>query len=1152
MAPPLASGQATLARFVDPRATAHHPPPAFWGTIPAARSQLSKIGNQSVVPEFQGRVLNDGIVNCDALEAFCADLGRELRRFPVASSGSGLPSLIARIESLPNSLYAKAVKRAGSDGLKETAAWEATQDLRDLSAEIRKAAAKAAKKAPEGSAEAGALRGIEGMFLGIKRSATTQQSKPQLRALAESADQRFTRKSDDGADVRPGQAYVESSAYDLRAGAGLTFPLNLIAGAAGRLGLGYIYDHKTGVNEDSDLWVQSLTGGHVNAQLNGEVLPALKVFSAAGSAAAGFESGGFIRAADRRNAFAEALKQASERDSKGLLGGLRSKSAGPAARWLNKALQKLENGFDFKVRGQYSLISAERPGWLTAEKLAKGASALPIHQAAAGIDSFIPGNAQGASIRALAEKHFPAEAQIQAVLSRHLDSPAAIRALKSKNADPIVNRSVGASDHRLERGKPFKRWRLNGTAQATASPFPLVNGTATGEVSATYDRIEMQRGNAPQNKQVNAAETQDPALGFLTYGDIWRAYGASPGGREAHPMLRLTEMQQTRFPRSAFTNKGNIGALARDVVGDGRAMSPQHRATLSALEAGLDPGILARDTEKKLRALVARYQGFAVDADKAASRDPGLSPPALGRINREIFGGQYEIGEDDKSRRDFLANAHNAFTLAAGDLDLRLTLLKAFMAAAPNKKPAWAGQAKAADDFYNVANEVLANPSLPSLLESIHRHQAVTSHGTFRARESSATAKLDVNLLDVPSLLRSMGGVASLFAVVPLIPTPAKASARADIRRSKRTSHFDPEQRGTYTVKGATLLGPPPTGMLVRLARFARHGNKRADPAGEDDVARLGKDAKAALRNLNPQDVIGNNLRGLRYENTTHKPLPVAGLQPAPQPAVSRLMTMVVNEQLGTTPNPFAYNPHTAGAILDATAAFDTSLQRVILDRLGSDQTYVQLRMRGDLGKLFVEGPDGALDIPATARAFRADRFRQEALFGSSHVPILSVPYQIASLDARNLAAPYREITGETTRYVNPTVQYLGPERRRINRLSGLAPQLAAGSGVDPTGAKAEGPLLAMLRDAERRRRDNPALLEEMRALHGKARSWTAEESLDFFTKTAQGRDYLRWFHAISKAKGAVVGDMRGDPSYAPQVNHDLFRTMPLAAGGAG
>jgi hypothetical protein len=472
------------------------------------------------------------------------------------------------------------------------------------------------------------------------------------------------------------------------------------------------------------------------------------------------------------------------------------------------------------------------------------------------------------------------------------------------------------------------------------------------------------------------------------------------------------------------------------------------------------------------------------------------------------------------------------------------------MAAAPTKRPAWAPRARAADDFYEVAKEVLANPSLPSLLESIHRHQAVKSPATIREREYAATAKLDLNLLDVPSLLRSMGGVANLFSIVPLIPQPGKFSARTDIKRSIRTSHIDPQQTGTFVTKGATLLGPPEAGILVRLARFAWPGTKPGDPAVEES-AQLGRDAKAALRNLNPQDILGNNERGIRYEKIVHTPLSVAGLELAPQPAVSRLSTVVVNEQSGTAPNLLGYVPHTVPGIVDAALEYDTSLKSVILDRFGGDQAYMQLRMAGDLRELFVEWRDGKLDISATARAFRADRFHREALFGSSHVPIVSVLYQIASLDRRNPAAPYQEITGKWTRYANPTLQYLGLRKARINRLSGLSQQLAAGSGVDPTGAKAEAPLLAMMRDAERRVRDNPALLEEMRALHRGAKSWTTEESLDFFTKTEKGRDYLRWFHAVAQAKGAVTGDMKGDPIYAPQVNHDLFRRMPVVAAGA-
>jgi hypothetical protein len=1144
-------GQAPPARFSDP-AAADNAPPESWGSVDDVRPRLRKIGAESVVPEFRERVLNDGIVNCDALEAFSRDLGRELRRVPVASGESALPKLIEKIEALPTSLYTKAVMRAGIMGRRPTAGWQATQDLRDVSAEIRKAAVKAAKKAPKGSAEAGALRGIEAMFLGIKRTATTQQSKPQLRALAKKASKRFTAMSDHGTEVRAGQEYRESSAYDGRGGVGLTFPLNLLAGAAFRVFGRYAYNHRTLQNEDGTLWIQSLDGGGVGAELSGELLPLAKLFSMEGDAVLSYQFGPFARAAEPEDAIAEAMKQKAERRRNiPLFGWLFSRSAGPFVRELDRIIGESEKGFIYKVRGQHSLIPSKRPAWLTGEKLAKGVSALPIHQAAASIDAVIPGHARGASMRKIAEKYFPAEWQIQSAMSRHLNSPEKIRAIKNNNADPIVNRSVGASNRQLERGKTSQRWRAEGGAEVTVSPVPLVNGTLGGHTSVTKNKIELQRGDAPQNMQVNAAETQDPSLGFRTYGEIWRTYGASPTGA-AHPMLCLTERQQTRFPRSAFSNAGNAGASARDVVGDGRAMSPQHHAIFGALEAGLDPGVLARDTEKKLRKLVARYQRFAVDADKVASRDPTLSPPALERINREIFGGRYDVGKSDKARRDFLAHAHNAFTLAAGDLDLTLTLGKASMAAAPKKKPAWARQARAADDFYNVAKEVLANPNLPSLLESIHRLQAVKSPATISDREYAATAKLDLNLLDVPALLKGMTGtVAHLFSFVPLVPEPGKFSARTDIARSIRTSHVDPQQTGTFTTKRATLVGPPGSGILVRLARHVWGRAKRGDPTGEEG-AQLGRDAKAALRNLNPQDILGNNQRGIRYEKIVHTPLPVGGLKLAPLPAVSRMSTVVVNEQKGTAPNVLGYIPHTAPGILDAAVEYDTSLKSVILDRLGSDQAYVQVRMAGDLRELFVEGRRGELNIPATARAFRADRFRREALFGSRDVPILSVLYQIASLDRRNPAAPYREITGTMTGYANPTLQYLREGTGRINRMSGLSQQLAAGSGADPTGARAEAPILAMLKDAERRRGDNPALLDEMRALHRKARSWTVEESLDFFTKTEKGREYLRWFHAISKAKGAVVGDMKGDPSFAPQVNHDLFRTMPVVPERVG
>jgi hypothetical protein len=1027
--------------------------------------------------------------------------------------------------------------------------WKPTQDLRDFSAALSKSAKKAARKAPAGGAEALALDGLKELFLGLKRVALTQQARPRFEALGEETAERFAAMFPGSRDLRPGQVYDAPTLFEVRAGAGLTAPLNGLAGGTTLLGIRHTVGTTLSVNDDGNLFTKREFGFGAGLHLSAGILPWVKVLTGSFTATFNRIRGRFTRNPDPAVAFRSMLKEATETNARGLTGKYIARSAGWLTRWWDNWNQARKRASIWKVRGVFFNYPKNIPAWAVEGKLAKGLSMLPLHRAAKTIGQAAGPKAEKALRRSM-QKHFPTEAQVQDILAQHLDSPEKIRTLSNKNNDVAPSLIIAASNAQLERGSAIKETAFEANASMTAAPLVLVNGTASGDVSHQSSTISTQTG-AAQNTLVNAATTQDPALGLAALGALCRDYGATTN-RRAHPALGLMEAMQPAVPSAPRDNIARDRAFADRFLGPRSAMSPYHAELCSALQSGVDPAAVMAQANRRLRRLIGIYQSFRKDADQLSGGDAQSRATAAFRINQKIFGGGYKVGDDEKARRNFLADAQTACTLSLTEIDLTLTMAKTFMAASSRRQPKWKEQSLATDMLYRAAHEIMSDSSLPPYLETIHRRQAFKSSSTLRQHQTSGEVKLDANLFALPNLLETIPGIGTYIAAIPLLPQPLKFETSLSVSHDYRPVHYDPEQAGTFDSAEVTFAGPPPSGILVRLLQFARNQRKGGPSADEDDLTRLRSDLRLAVKAISPQDLLGNDLSGLRYEWRRHTPPDTDGRALAPETAYTRWYQIMVNDQILTTPNPFAYT-HTPLAVLDGVVAPSAASARTLVERIGSDQGYVQKRMASDIGKLFVEGPDGKLDARATAKRFRKDNYRREALFGSKDVPILAVLFQIASLDRRNLDKRYTNIKGETTDYANPTVQYLKGDRGRMLRFGNLASRLAAGSGQDPVEADpGRTNILDMLHDAERRQSDNPALLDEMQALYRQARSWTAEETLDFFTQTPEGRAYLQWFHDVAKAKTNSIGDMKGDPAYGPQINHDLFRIMPVVEEAAG
>jgi hypothetical protein len=987
----------------------------------AMRAHLLRIGRAAASAHMPDRVVADTHIDFAAYEAFCGDLARRLRRLPAAQAAE-MEALAARIAGLPGEVYALLAKRAGRGRTGQERA-KAGLYLADACRALQRSARSASGTATD-PAVAAILAALDETFLALKRRLVTATGGGLVAGAAAEADNRFRGMGGDGSKMRVGQSYVEGSSYTAAAGVGVTASDTFgVLTANARATLGMAFTDTVLQDSDGTTNVVYLNGPRFGGGLD---LGLAGLLSASGAARLDHQSGDFIKGGTPAEAFAVAIKQESEDERASLIFRPFTRSASPAARKLNAFRHGLEDGFNWLVRGRPRLLPRSRPTYFHEAKLGPGGSALPIQEGLCALGAALevagapPG--QRSALARQGRRFFPSEREIQAVISAHPADVEMLKATKSMGVDRFISLYPAPTTTAMQRSTT--PWRqLTGTVSASAAlsaagplgaASPLVAALGpSASLSATGSfgrrRIRSETADQPQEALVDAAALRDPDTALRVYGDLWRSFG----GASPHPMLRVSAELRAGFGRNAANHT-----------------APHHEAIRDALRAGTDPAPLVRDIAAKLGRLLQRYQAFLVAADQVSSSRAEIVAGACIRINRDVFGGAYAVGEKASDQRSFLGDAHNAHSLALGDLGLCLSLARR---AAPRGT---VGLVEA-EQRYARAGALMENPGLPIFRERLHRRQPISSGSAMGRTTAYAGVTAAISLIDVPAIL---GGV--LPADVPALdPSLGKASLIVEGQSDHVAEYPAVGQRGTFTTQAVTLQTGPGGGLLMRGARALED---RAPGLRHS----LGQSILRGLKRLTPQSVLGN-ASGLRGERYSRKPPQVNGYQPAKRVLYERLYDSRSNLQTVTTPNLARSPKGIAGVVAQFSATTQTTLLKPLRERLGNDLAFIARRMKGDLKPFFVASEEG-LDIDATGAALAADPYVADSLFASRFQPILSVVHDAMSYDPARPFARYVSITGQATAWVNPMTEFraAAEEQARLSASSDDAPDPEPGAAT--------------------------------------------------------------------------------------------------------
>jgi hypothetical protein len=1096
-------------------------------------------------------VIHDGIINPRALEEFTRDFAKELKSLPPGAERDALAPLIKELESLPSRLYEDCAGIAAKTPGVPLDPALVIEHFADLCDGMLRSCNQVKKNAPTDTAEA--LAGwLAGMMLALKRTSRTESTKLLVEQAGRKGFEALKRTAHKHGKPKCGHAVNYGNNIGAQGGFGFTpensgfLTANILALIGGTRSTG------TSCDKDGDLNDIRLSGVRGGGKLS---LGIFGLLSTSVGVNILREWGTFTEGSMDAEGMALVASQYSV--FQGPISRLFARQAYSGARRKREDIRSFKSFFRLLFSGHRDPLPNKLPYFMHDEKMGKGVSRRPIHEAASQVGAHLDGPRGGHrrtdAIDRIMRKHFPRIQDFQRIAEQRENPEKALAALYPDN----WNQRVSGPDTVTEKLKGSKEtWRQTTvTANANARVSPLSAESITGgvlktdfntpvsmqaDLSATayfrFRELRASRLNRPPAEMMNIGYLKEGDKAFAFMGKVWQTYGRSgtapSGSRAAHPALRLAN----DFSLSFGQNKSHplhFDDARRSFYGDPAAMSDHHFKVASALAHGGDPVALMKEIDRKLDDLVEAHSAFMRDVDETMPGSFFSPEAALNRINKNIFKGDYPLDGTPEAIRKIQADGVNSFALALQNLMLSHSAAKYELFCRGNRDPAADKLGQAVDERYSDIAKILSRDTI-AMRRSDARRRSV-----FRTAASStkATAYTEfdaqLNLLDVAQTIANLDSPA-----LPVLPFESSGQLGVNFHaeRDHVKYHSDPGRVGDYKTVGvlAQLLHAP--GLLKR-AIAALLGKKPQKIAAGSVDERFWHE----IKHHGLQSIVNNN-EFRQWDRAYHRLPAVAGHRLTWKQETTTLYGGHNNSSSIATPNLLAaLAAKGIPAVFNLTAGVSSATQKVIRFKLGGDLQNRLLHMIGQYEKLFVAHPDGKLDIAATAAAFNKDPKLRDAMF-SDEGAFFDVLNQMIQFDPKDPFAPFIDIDGKTRKTANPMAFYVDEERMRVFRSSAKANHFSAGSGkIASAGPDKESAVLELFQECERLRREEPDLLPRIRELFLQQKDWTPEQQFDFLTKDHEGRHLLRIFHSSMGKLAEARIDLLNAHGYPLLLNKPFF-----------